>query len=270
MERVDEIATRLLNNEQEKRPIIERIRSRLAGLPERPPQIRVASPSELGQSFSAVQPLLAANVQMAKFQQQLQEIRSLLDRLPEAEYRKRLSEYQQRVAADLLERLHLLQSVANPEPPQPSDLPPGLASRFVGRNGSHLLRIYVKGDFWDIDNMKNFVDQVRTVDPNVTGNPMQIYEASQQMRRSYERAAFYALLAILPVLAMNFGSLRSMLLAALPLGRRPAANLRPDGPARPAAELREHDRPVAHAGHGHGKRHPHHARLSSASADAIA
>jgi hopanoid biosynthesis associated RND transporter like protein HpnN len=217
VERVDEVATRLLNNENEKKPIIERIRSRLAGLPERPPQIRVASPMELGQSFSAVQPLLAANVQMAKFQQQLLEIRSLLDRLPEAEYRKRLSEYQQRVAADLLERLHLLQSVANPVPPQSSDLPPSLASRFVGKHGSHLLRIYVKGDFWNIDNMKNFVDQVRSVDPNVTGNPIQIYEASQQMRRSYERAAFYALLAILPVLAMNFGSLSSMLLATLPL-----------------------------------------------------
>jgi hopanoid biosynthesis associated RND transporter like protein HpnN len=217
VERVDEVATRLLVNEPEKRPIIERIRSRLAGLPERPPQIRVASPTELGQSFSAVQPLLAANVQMAKFQQQLLEIRSLLDRLPEEEYRKRLSEYQQRVAADLLERLHLLQSVANPEPPSPSDLPPALASRFVGSHGSHLLRIYVKGDFWNIDNMKNFVDQVRSVDPNVTGNPLQIYEASVQMRRSYERAALYALMAILPVLAMNFGSLTSMLLASLPL-----------------------------------------------------
>jgi hypothetical protein len=217
VERVDEVATRLLNNEQEKRPIIERIRNRLAGLPERPPQIRVASPTELGQSFSAVQPLLAANVQMAKFQQQLQEIRSLLDRLPPEEYRKRLSEYQQRVATDLLERLRLLQSVANPEPPQPHDLPQSLASRFVGKSGSHLLRIYVKGDFWDIDNMKRFVDQVRSVDPNVTGNPVQIYEASEQMRRSYEHAALYALIAILPVLAMNFGSPIPILLAILPL-----------------------------------------------------
>ena len=154
---------------------------------------------------------------MAKFQQQLQEIRSLLGRLPQEEYYKRLSEYQQRVAADLLERLHLLQSVANPEPPRPTDLPQGLASRFVGSGGSHLLRIYVKGDFWDIDNMRQFVDQVRSVDPNVTGNPVQIYEASKQMRRSYEQAAFYALVAILPVLAMNFGSLLPTLLAILPL-----------------------------------------------------
>jgi hopanoid biosynthesis associated RND transporter like protein HpnN len=218
VERVDDVATYLVD-EPEKRPIIERIRNRVSALPltERPPQIPVASPTELGQSFSAVQPLLAANVQMAKFQQQLFEIRGLLDRLPEAEYRKRISEYQQRVATDLLERLRLLQSVANPEPPNVSDLPPALAARFVGNKGSHLLRIYVKGDFWNIDNMREFVKQVREVDPNVTGNPVQIYEASQQMRDSYERAAFYALLAILPVLALNFGNWRSMLLATLPL-----------------------------------------------------
>jgi hypothetical protein len=51
----------------------------------------------------------------------------------------------------------------------------------------------------------------------VTGNPLQIYQASQQMRQSYEHAAIYALLVILPVVFLNFGSLGSTLLAAVPL-----------------------------------------------------
>ena len=217
VERVDEIASRFPTGVEEKRPIIERIRSCLAGLPERPPIIPVASPTELGQMLSAVRPLTSANLQMAQFQRQLQEIRGLLGQLPPAEYYARLSEYQQRVAADLLGRLRLLRSVANPEPPQLSDLPAGLVSRFVGRNGSHLLRIYVKGDFWDVENMRQFVAQVRSVDPDVTGNPVQIFEASHQMRRSYQHAALYALAAILPVVFLNFGTLGSTLLAAVPL-----------------------------------------------------
>lgn len=217
VERVDEIATRFPTGMEEKRPIIQSIGNRLAGLPDRPPQIPVASPAELGQMLSAVQPLMSANLQMAHFQRQLQEIRSLLGQLPASEYYARLSEYQQRVASDLLGRLHLLRSVANPEPPQLTDLPGGLVSRFVGRHGSHLLRIYVKGDFWDIDTMRQFVAQVRSVDPNVTGNPIQIYEASQQMRRSYEHAALYALLGIFPVVFLTFGTLGATLLAALPL-----------------------------------------------------
>ena len=217
VERVDEIASRFPADTAQKQPIIERLRQRLAGLPERPPQIPVASPTELGQMLCAVQPLLAANLQMANFQRQFQEVQSLLGQLPPAEYYARLSEYQQRVAADLLGRLHLLRSVANPEPPQPKDLPDGLTSRFLGKQGSHLLRVYVKGDMWNIDNMQRFVTQVRSVDPEVTGNPLQIYEASQQMRRSYEHAALYALLAIIPVLVLNFGSPLAVLLSLTPL-----------------------------------------------------
>ena len=218
VERVDEISSRFPTDLQAKRPYIERIRARLAGLPARPPQdIPVAPPDTLGQMLSAVQPLMAANLQIATFQRQFHEIHSLLGQLPPTEYHARLSDYQQRVAADLLDRLHLLRSVSNPELPRPTDLPVGLVSRFIGRRGSHLLRIYVKGDFWDIDTMRQFVQKCRSVDPAVTGNPVQIYEASLQMRSSYEHAALYALAAILPMVLCNFGSLRTTLLAVLPL-----------------------------------------------------
>lgn len=216
VERVDEIATRFPTSLEEKRPVIERIRSRLAGLPAQPPQIPVASPTELGQMLSALQPVMSANLQMAQFQRQLHDIYSLLGQMPPAEYYARLSEYQRRVSTDLLSRLHLLYSVSNPEPPTPNELPGGLISRFVGHNGSHLLRIYMKGDFWDIENMANFVAQVRTVDPDVTGNPVQIYEASQAMRLSYMHAALYALITIVPVVFLSFGSLRCTLMAGLP------------------------------------------------------
>jgi hopanoid biosynthesis associated RND transporter like protein HpnN len=216
VERVEEIATRFTDG-AEKSQIIDRIRSRLAGLPERAPQIRVAPPYELSQKISAAQQLVAANVRVAKFQQQFQEIQSLLGQLPQEEYYKRLSEYQQRVAGELLQWLHVLQAVTNAQPPTPADLPQGLVSRFIGSKGSHLLRIYVKGDFWNIDNMRKFVENVRSVDPNVTGNPVQIYEASRQMRLSYERAAVFALMAIIPVLALNFGTLSAIFLAIIPL-----------------------------------------------------
>jgi len=66
--------------------------------------------------------------------------------------------------------------------------------------------------------MKQFVAAVRSVDPNATGNPLQIYEASNQMRRSYEEAALYALLIIVPVVFLDFRSVGYTLLALLPLG----------------------------------------------------
>lgn len=217
VERVDEIATRFPTNVEQKQPIIQGIRSRLAGLPDRPPQIPVASPAELEPLLTMIQSLTAANAPTAEMPRQVEKIRSLLGQMPASEYYARLSEYQQRVASDLLGRLHLLRSVANPQPPQLTDLPAGLVSRFVGRKGSHLLRIYVKGDMWDSGTLRQFVTQVRSVDPHVTGSPIQIYEAARQLRRSYQHAALYALAAILPVVFLTLGSLSATLLAALPL-----------------------------------------------------
>ena len=51
-----------------------------------------------------------------------------------------------------------------------------------------------------------------------TGNPLQIYEASLQMKRSYEEAALYAMTIIVAVVFLDFRSVRNTLLALLPLG----------------------------------------------------
>ncbi len=40
--------------------------------------------------------------------------------------------------------------------------------------------------------LSKFVAEVRSVDPRATGNPLQAYEASIDMKRSYEHAAIYA------------------------------------------------------------------------------
>jgi len=130
-----------------------------------------------------------------------------------------LAAYQHRMAGDLLSRLYALRAMANPEPPRLSDLPQGLVSRFVGKDGKKsLLQIYSKGDIWDMAAMEKFVAEVRSVDPRATGNPLQTYEASRQMKRSYEQAAWLALAAILVVLYFDFRSLRYTLLAMVPMG----------------------------------------------------
>ena len=65
---------------------------------------------------------------------------------------------------------------------------------------------------------ERFIQEVRSVDRDATGNPMQIYEASRQMKRSYEQAAIYAMVIVCLVVYLDFGSLRYTLLALLPLG----------------------------------------------------
>lgn len=218
VDRVESLARFFPVDHEEKHPLIARIHDRLAGLPERPPRIPVDPPADLGRILARLQELLAGDVQTLRTQRQLELIRDALRRMPLAECYERLTEYQQRMAGDLLSRLHTLRTIANPEPPQLSDLPQGLVTRFVGQDGRHLLKIYAKGDIWDMEAMRRFVSEVRAVDPRATGNPLQTYEASRQMKRSYEQAAWYALAAVLVILYFDFRSLRYTLLAMMPVG----------------------------------------------------
>ena len=81
-----------------------------------------------------------------------------------------------------------------------------------------LLKIYAKDDIWDLAAREAFVHDIRKVDREVTGNPLQVYEASRDMKQSYELAAVYALVTIVLMLWFDFGNVFYTLLALLPLG----------------------------------------------------
>ena len=218
VERTEEIVSLLPVDLEVKQPIISRIQQRLASLPERPPLIMVDRPERLGQVFGRVQDLLAASRVDDKCVRQLEVVRDLLRRMPLSDCYAQLSRFQQEMAGDLLSRLHILKTIANPDPPSLTDLPASLVDRFVGQHGKQLLKIYGRGDIWDSAALGRFVKDVRSVDPQVTGNPLQAHEASLEMKHSYQEAAIYSLLVILAVLVLDFKSLNYAILAALPLG----------------------------------------------------
>jgi hypothetical protein len=203
-----------------KRPAIERINRRLANLPQQVPQIPLASMQEMSQMFAKAQAMPSGDARSNYIQQRVQQIAQLLQQLPQTECYARLAAFQQAMANDVLTRLYALRSAADPQPPQLSDLPENLVTRFVSPSGKHrhLMKVYSKGDIWDMSAMEQFVREVRSVDKNVTGNPIQIYEASLQMKRSYEQATWFALCTILPIMFLNLGNLRDTMLAVLPLG----------------------------------------------------
>jgi len=217
VERVDEIASLLPVDEELKRPSIERIRGRLAGLPERPPEIPIDRLDALGETLAWAQAEVSKRPGGLRTAWHLERAReSLRTKGPEECFRS-LAAFQQRSAGDLLSRLHALAAVSDPEPPALDDLPPSLVERFVGSSGRHLLKIYGRGDIWNFESLERFVCEVRSVDPRATGNPLQAYEASLEMKRSYEQAAVSALAVILLVLWLDFRSLKNSLLAVLPL-----------------------------------------------------
>ncbi len=217
VEKTEEIVSFLPVDDEVKRPIIERIGHRLAALPERPPLIPIERPEKLGEVLGQMQALIAHSGRAEKCSRQLEQTRQLMRSMPPYDCYRLVSLFQQQMAGDLLSRLHVLRSIANPAPPELSDLPESLVHRFVGQHGRYLLKIYGKGNIWDAAALGQFVKDVRTVDPHVTGNPLQAHEASFEMKRSYQEAAVYSLLVIIGVLVLDFRSLRFSLIAALPL-----------------------------------------------------
>jgi hopanoid biosynthesis associated RND transporter like protein HpnN len=217
VERIEEIVSLLPRHGEQTQPMIERIRSRLERLPDRPPLIPVDRPEALRDALSAMQ---QRSDQFGISQQSLptlQQACEALGQLPAANCFAAMSQFQQQLAADLLGRLHALRTMADPTPPAWTDLPTSLQQRFVGKRQRHLLKIYGRGNIWDTQNLARFVREIRGVDRHVTGNPVQAFEAAREMKQSYQTAALYALVIIIAVLVFDFRRLRDALLAAAPL-----------------------------------------------------
>ena len=217
VERVDQIASLLPVDEELKKPAIKQIRGRLSSLPDRPPQIPVDRIDALRETLAWAQTEAAKRPNGLRAAWHLEQCRELLQQMPPQQTSLVLAGFQQAVASDLLSQMHALHAVSEPEPPQLEDLPPSLVDRFVGSSGKQLLKIYGRGDIWDFEALKKFVHDVRGVDPRVTGHPLQAYEASLEMKRSYEQAALYSGIVILFVLWFDFRNLTHSFLAVLPL-----------------------------------------------------
>jgi hopanoid biosynthesis associated RND transporter like protein HpnN len=212
VERVEEIVSLLPPEDPARQPMVDRIASRLENLPAQSPAIGVDHPADVGRALERISRLVGPSCVKP-----IERARDLLRRLPDGHCYESLSRFQQQAAEDLLSRLRLLKSMASPQPPALADLPPALVSRFVGENQRHLLKIYGRGDLWGMPNLSHFVAEVRSVDPRATGHPLLAYEASREMKHSYEQAALYALALILTVLILDLRDAGLALLAIAPL-----------------------------------------------------
>jgi uncharacterized protein len=125
--------------------------------------------------------------------------------------------YERAMAADLSSKLDILRRSLAPAEVTAKNLPPILRDRFIGHGGAYLVQIYPRGDVWDDAPLANFVAALRSVDPDVTGPPVQTYSIATIMRQGYERAAIFGLLAVFIFVFADFRNLRDTALATVPL-----------------------------------------------------
>ncbi|HEX7577059.1 MAG TPA: MMPL family transporter, partial [Verrucomicrobiae bacterium] len=77
---------------------------------------------------------------------------------------------------------------------------------------------FPKEDVWQRTNQESFVADMRTVDKDATGTPVQFLEYETLMRDSYIQASWYSLIAIALMVLIHFRSPTAMVLSLLPVG----------------------------------------------------
>jgi len=98
------------------------------------------------------------------------------------------------------------------------DLPALGKREAVGEDGRLLLKIYPRGDLYEPRELEPFMTEVRKIDPLLTGTVVQIYESALLMKRSYQWAGVFAVVAVFLLVYLDFQRLADAVLCLLPVG----------------------------------------------------
>ena len=128
-----------------------------------------------------------------------------------------LSHLQSQLYRDFTNKFFDLQRNLNPRPVLLADVPEEIHRKFIGKRGDFLLQIHPKVDIWERDGARTFVQELRSVDPDVTGAPIITYEAIGYMERAYYQGTIYAFLVVGILSFLMIRRVKETLLALLPL-----------------------------------------------------
>jgi len=223
-----------LENPAEKFKLIGGIKQEISSLKFNPPDLRPVIVTNLSLTLYGLKgylgnaledPAVIADTELTR---QLVALRDAIQNLiktmlqgddsERAEHAQKLALFQQALFSDLDATFRLLQNQDDTAPLRIEDLPPALHHRYVGVDGKLLLQVYPKYDVWERTNQEKFVAELRTIDPNVTGDPVQFLEYETLMLNSYIQAAWYSLAAIALMVLFHFRSLGAVILSLLPVG----------------------------------------------------
>lgn len=223
----------LAENQDGKLALIRAIREEVVDLRPSEPDPRPADLPRVSQALYSLGGYLGRAIEMLRSegtdesQRLAEQLRSLrrsvarlqhltTDSLPTAV--QRLSTYQRALLGSFRESLALIQHHDDLERLQAADVPAALRQPFIGRTGRYLLQVYPKEDVWQREQQDQFIRELRSVAPNVTGSPVLFFEYTTRLKRSVERAAASAAVIVAILVFLHFRRWLSALLALLPVG----------------------------------------------------
>lgn len=228
---VDSIAPLLVQDQAPKLLAIEAIGRDLASLQFPEPVEALPDLVDLGQTLTYFQSYLGQAADVVQKEQAdtnlLSQLRSLrlavgslrtqLSTGDRQQNREKLARYERAFFGDLRSTFATLQNQDHTSGLTTRDLPAPIRNRFVGNTGKFLLQVYPNIDVWIRTNQARFVAELRSIVPEVTGEPVQLLEYTTLLKVSYEKAAWYALAAMVVLIFFQFRSIGAVLLAHVPV-----------------------------------------------------
>ncbi|MEJ2231488.1 MAG: MMPL family transporter [Nitrospirales bacterium] len=98
------------------------------------------------------------------------------------------------------------------------DLPRELVERWVSRDGTYRLEVYPQNDLRNKVALEHFVNEVRSIAPQVTGLPVIYMDGGNEVAWAFRQAFVSAFLVIVVILAIVLRNIWDILLVILPLG----------------------------------------------------
>ncbi|MFV0446313.1 MAG: MMPL family transporter [Planctomycetaceae bacterium] len=185
--------------------LVQAIHARLAKLAPLPRQFPPIDPLAVGQGLEELHRILRDS-QSPAGQAAAVQLDTFLDRFEQVPLEQQvqlLGGYQYAMLTALRTQFERIGEISNPDPVTPQDLPVGVRERFISTQGDWMLRIFPREQVWDEAPLEHFVSEVRQIDPEATGTPVQNYEAARQIRQSYLNAGVYAFLVVCLVLLID-------------------------------------------------------------------
>lgn len=215
--RVEELASLLPRfPEEETQVYLIQLQQILGQIPDLPADNRPVDPEQAGRALERLYSVLKAlpDSQSQQASASLSLFFNALQSIPPEQQVRLLTGYQQGMRIALHTQLRMMAEVSNASPVIDS-IPEALRSRFISSQGNWCLRIFPKAQIWEEEPLAEFVRDIRSIDPEATGTPLQNYEAANQIKESYQHAAILACAMVLFVLLIDLLSLGPLLIATL-------------------------------------------------------
>ncbi|RME04524.1 MAG: hypothetical protein D6805_02835 [Planctomycetota bacterium] len=152
------------------------------------------------------------------FEKIIQKIDNLLQLLSKTNYEKKhLLQYQHLILHNFRENAKILPALYKPQKLTLKDIPPELKTYFISPNGLCAIYVYPKENIRIQKNLENFIQELRSVDPHITGPSVQTYEVLKEMKEGYQKAGLIAVCVVFLILLLEFRNLWIASLAISPL-----------------------------------------------------